>query len=126
MAAKSEADKFLQPAMKSNTTIQTAYLVRNDRTGEYFLHVAFKIECLPKYKPVAHLGIDKGILFTAAYAVVNAEDGHVITLGHFDDELRSLQIKHGKEREYLARNGKRITRRHYNFIMRREIARGKQ
>ena len=104
--------RFLEPAMQSDTTIQTAYLVRNDDTDEYFLHVAFKMKCLPQYEPQAYLGIDKGILFTAAYAVVDL-DGGLIELGHIDDQLRELQIKHGREREHLARNGKKVTRRYY-------------
>jgi len=108
-----QEDKFLQPAMQDHATAQTAYLVRDDRSDEYFLHVAFRIECAAQYEPVTWLGIDKGILFTAAYAVVSADDGRVVTLGHFDDELRALQIKHGKERERLARNGKKVMRRHY-------------
>jgi len=103
--------RFLQPAMNGQAVVKSAFLVL-DRTGDYFLHVSFAFDCPDRYAPKAYLGIDKGILFTAAYAIVD-KSGGVVEMGHIDDELRSLQIKHGKERERLARNGKKITRRHY-------------
>jgi len=107
-----QSAKFLDAARNGSAKVKTAYLVRNDRTGEYFMHIAFEFECKEKYQPLAHLGVDKGILFTAAYGLVDAK-GVVIEYGHFTDELRALQIKHGIERERLAKNGKRVTKRHY-------------
>jgi len=104
--------RFLEPAMRGQSSVKSAYLIRNDERHEYFLHVSFAIECAPRYEPQAWLGVDKGILFTAAYGIVDLK-GRVQTLGHFDDDLRKLQIKHGKERERLSRQGKPITWRHY-------------
>jgi putative transposase len=103
-------DKFLNPALEGRASVKTAFLVKRD--DEYFLHVAFEIPCQEGYEPAAYLGIDKGILFTAAYALVGA-DGSVIDMGHFTDELRALQQKHGKQREHMARNGQQITKTHY-------------
>jgi putative transposase len=105
-----QGDKFLNPALEGNARVKTAFLVKRD--DEYFLHVAFEIPCQPVYEPAAYLGIDKGILFTAAYAVVDTV-GAVLSMGHFEDELRALQQKHGKQREELARNGQQITKTHY-------------
>jgi len=107
-----QESKFLTPCIENNVRIASGLLVRDDERKEYFVVVSFALQCEERYDPEAYLGIDKGILFTAAYALVN-EEGALIELGHFDDELRSLQIKHGRERERRARNGKRVTWRHY-------------
>lgn len=104
--------KFLSPSRLGQASIKSAFLARNDESGEYFLHVSFSFPCPEDYKPTAYLGIDKGILFTAAYALIDS-DGRVIKVDHIADELRSLQIKHGRERERTARSGKKVTKRHY-------------
>jgi len=104
--------KFLTPAQMGQASIKSAFLVKDEREGAYYLNVSFAFERPGQYRPQAYLGIDKGILFTAAYAVVGVE-GKVLDLGHFDDDLRELQIKHGRERERRARNGKIVTKRHY-------------
>lgn len=104
--------KFLDPSKGENVSVKTAFLVKDERSDDYYLHVAFEFDCPERYEPEAYLGIDKGILFTAAYALVD-DAGAVMASGHFDDDLRALQIKHGQERERLAKSGKRVTWRHY-------------
>jgi len=105
-----QEEKFLDPARGHMIGVKTAYLVKGD--GEYFLHVAFEFPCVAKYEPQTYLGVDRGILFSAAYALVDGE-GAVLEMGHYDDELRALQIKHGQEREVKARNGQMVTRLDY-------------
>ncbi len=105
-----QVEKFLKPAMDAGGRVKTAHLVRDN--GDYFLHVAFAFACPAAYKPQAFLGVDMGILFSAAYSLVDSK-GALIELGHFDDALRSLQIKHGRDRERKQRNGKVVTKRHY-------------
>lgn len=107
-----QENRFLQPAMAGGASIQSAFLVKDEDADEYYLHVSFALQCKGKYSPRTYLGVDRGILFTAAYGLVDAS-GDVLEIGHFNDKLRELQIKHGKERERLARNGRRITKRHY-------------
>lgn len=102
--------RFLEPALQGHASVQSALLVKDG--DEYYLHVTFALECEEKYIPRAYLGIDSGILFTAAYGLVDA-GGNVLEIGHLEDELRELQIKHGKEREQLAKNGRTITKHHY-------------
>ena len=102
--------KFLDPAYEGNVKVKTAKLMLQD--GDFYLVVSFEFPVAEKYKPETYLGIDKGILFTAAYALVDKQ-GAVVELGHFEDQLRELQIKHGQEREVKARNGKLVTRRDY-------------
>jgi putative transposase len=105
-----QEQRFLQPAISGKASIQSAFLVKDN--DEYYLHTTFALACKGQYSPQAYLGVDRGILFTAAYALVDTR-GKVIKADLLEDELRELQIKHGKERERLAKNGKRITRRHY-------------
>lgn len=102
--------RFLQPAMSGQASIQSAFLVRFG--GEYYLHVTFALQCKGRYSAKSYLGVDRGILFTAAYGLVDANGG-VLRIGHLDDKLRELQIKHGQERERLQKDGKRVTWRHH-------------
>lgn len=103
--------KFLEPAANRQTRVKTAKLTLED--DEYFLHVAFEFQTPEPYTPKAYLGVDMGIIHTAAYAVVD-QVGAVIKVAHFSDALRALQIKHGHAREVKARNGRQITRHDYH------------
>jgi len=105
-----QAEKFLLPAMGAGGRVKTAFLCCDN--GDYFLHVSFAFDCPAPYSPKTYLGIDRGILFTAAYGLVD-DEGVLIELGHLNDELRALQIKHGREREGKQHNGKVVTKRHY-------------
>ena len=102
--------KFLDPANSGAIKIKTAYLVKGD--DDYFLHVAFEFPCAKQYKPKTYLGIDRGVLFNAAFGLVD-DKGRVLEMGRYEDELRALQIQHGKEREVKARNGQMVTKRDY-------------
>lgn len=105
-----QEEKFVAACEKGRGHIKTAILIKKD--NDYFLHVSFELETEVAYEPVAYLGIDKGILITAAYALVD-QHGQAVMSGHLDDQLRTLQIKHGREREKRARDGKPVTKRHY-------------
>jgi len=100
--------KFLQPSWEGKASVQSAFLVKRDEA--YFLHVSFEIPCPPAYAPVAWVGVDKGILITAAYAVVDGR-GDVMEIGHVDDELRQFQIENGKLRRRKAQRGGRVDAR---------------
>lgn len=103
-------DKFIDASRQGRARVKSATLVKEE--DDYYLHVAFEFETQPAYEPKAYLGIDKGILFSAAYSVVDLE-GRVLEMGHLDDDLRALQIKHGQERERRQRNGQVVTKRHF-------------
>ncbi|MBD3408395.1 MAG: transposase [Candidatus Lokiarchaeota archaeon] len=102
--------KFIEPAQNGEAKIKSAKLTLEE--GEFYLHVAFEFECEERYKPRAYLGIDSGILITAAYALVDSK-GKVLDLGHYNDKLRELQIKHSRIRERKGRHGQRVTWRDY-------------
>jgi len=102
--------KFLDPSYNGHVSIKTAKLMLQD--GEFYLAVSFEFPTVEKYKPETYLGVDKGILFTAAYALVDKQ-GAMLEMGHLEDQLRDLQQKHGQEREVKARNGEVVTRRDY-------------
>ena len=112
-------DKFVNVSHKGQARVKSATLVKE--ADDYYLHVAFEFETVPAYEPQAYLGIDKGILFSAAYALIDRE-GRVLEMGHLDDDLRALQIKHGQEREDKQRRGRIATARdwkakHYESVL---------
>lgn len=102
--------KFLEPAYTGQARIKTACLLQDG--DDFYLAVAFEFVEPKPYAVQAYLGIDRGILFNAAYAIVDGA-GALMEMGHLEDDLRALQIKHGQERECKARNGKIITKRDY-------------
>lgn len=99
-------DKFLLPTIGGQTDIKSAKLLR--KGGEYFLHVSFEFECPEPYEPEAYLGVDKGVLYTVAYGVVDL-DGCIIDMGHEDDGLRSLQIEARRTLAEKQRQGRKVT-----------------
>jgi len=104
--------KFLEEAKRGRARVKSAYLIRDDNLGEYFLHISFEFPCPVPYVPETHLGIDKGILVTAAYGLIDSE-GRILEMGHLIDDLRSLQQQHGHIREYLSKKGQKVTKTHY-------------
>jgi hypothetical protein len=72
-------------------TPRAAHLCRRD--GEYYLHVSFefKVEVMDRGEEQAYLGIDRGVLKQAAYALVSL-DGSVLLVGSLGRDTRPLQI----------------------------------
>jgi len=107
-------ENFLLPTIAGKASIQSAKLMRRENGGahDYFLHVSFAFDCPDLYKPEAYLGIDKGVLYTMAYGVVDLE-GNVIEMGHYDDGLRSLQIATRRRIQKRQQQGQRVTIRDY-------------
>jgi hypothetical protein len=95
------------------------------REGEYFLHVSFefKVEVMERGEQQAYLGIDRGIIEQAAFALVGL-DGRVLQTGALGQEVRVLQVALGKYREEEAKAGRRVSRkdwqkRHQDEILHR-------
>jgi len=102
--------KFLDVATSDFGNVKTAFLVRNDRTGEYFLHIAFEFTCPDEYEPEAYLGVDRGVFFTMAYAVVDSQ-GDILVMDHEEDGFRDSAIAAGKRVQKRQRAGQKVTMR---------------
>ena len=102
--------RFLLPVMEQVASIQSAYLVRN--CTDYYLHVSFAFDCPEKYEHETYLGIDRGVFFSMAYAVVK-KDGTIVTMEHSDDPFREIRIRAGKRVQEKQKRGLRITRKDY-------------
>lgn len=111
-------DKFIEPAMNTQAKVRTAYLVR--KNDNYFLHVAFELSCPDEYKPEAYLGIDRGVFFSMAYAVVDT-DGEVILMDHEEDGFRDECIEAGKRVQEMQQAGIKPTIRDYRTQEREAI-----
>lgn len=105
-----QALKFLEPNVQGKAQTKSAFLVK--RGDEYFLHIAFEFPCPPVYEPETWLGIDKGILITTAYAVIDLA-GTLCESGLLDEDLRQFLIENGRLRKATAQRGKRVGVRHY-------------
>ena len=89
-----------------------ARLARRD--GEYYLHVSFEfqVEAIARGEQECYLGIDRGILKQAAYALVSL-DGTILHKGSLGRELRTLQVALGRRRQARQRCGRRIGAKHW-------------
>ncbi|MBA3530508.1 MAG: IS200/IS605 family element transposase accessory protein TnpB [Ardenticatenales bacterium] len=114
--------KFLQPILQGQASIKSAQLIRKGLAGkrEYFLNVAFEFDCPKPYEPESYLGIDRGILYTVAYAVVDKR-GAILLKEHQEDGLRALQIAAGKYIRGRQRRGKPVNVTHYRGKQREEV-----
>jgi len=93
-------------------TPRCAHLCR--REGEYFLHVAFEfpVEVMEASEAQCLLGIDRGIVKQAAYALTDLE-GKVLRVGSLGREQRELQIVLGRYRQAAQKAGRRVTAREW-------------
>lgn len=115
-------ERFILPVMAGDASIRSGKLVRkeNDRKHEYFLHVSFEFECPEPYEPQAFLGIDKGILFSMAYGIVDL-DGNIVEMGHEEDGLRNLQLATGIHIRKRQKRGQKVTVGHFKTRQRNAI-----
>jgi len=111
-------EKFIKPAMEGRAKVKTAYLVRKD--GEYYLHVAFEFPCEPEYEPEAYLGIDRGVFFSMAYAVVDA-GGAIVLMDHEEDGFRDSCVRTSKHVQEMQHKGQVPTVKDYSVKQREAI-----
>ncbi len=102
--------RFIKPTLEKKANIKAAKLVKEN--GDYFLHVSFGFEVPKVYKPAAYLGIDRGVLFSMAYGLVD-ENGSIIEMGHKDDPFREIRIRAAKRVQQRQKRGLRITKKDY-------------
>lgn len=102
--------KFLEVAQNGYASVKTAYLVKSN--NEYFLHIAFEFECAERYEPESYLGIDRGVFFSMAYAIVDKE-GKIIKMVAKDDGFRGHVISSSKRVAHKQAQGKKVTAADY-------------
>jgi len=108
-------ERFLDPIINGDGAIKECHLVRRDgKKGdhEYFVHYAIDVPEPEPYTPETYLGVDVGILYTMAYAIV-APDGGVIKMVERDDGYAEQARRFGKRVQERQRRGKRVTMRSY-------------
>jgi len=106
--------RFLQMAMNDQASIQSAKLLRkeNGKGFEYFINISFAFEVPKKYTPKTFLGIDRGVFFSMAYAIVDNK-GQILKMDHKADGFRHERIAAGKRVQRRQADGKAITSRDY-------------
>ncbi|MFB3883066.1 MAG: zinc ribbon domain-containing protein [Armatimonadota bacterium] len=84
-----------------------ARLCRRDR--EYYIHVSFEfeIEAMARGEEQCYLGIDRGVIKQAAYALVGL-DGKLVHTGALGRETRQLQVALGRYRQAAQKAGRRM------------------
>lgn len=102
--------RFIVPLMAHQASVQSAKLIRKD--NEYFLHTSFAFNCPELYEPETYIGIDRGVFYSMAYGLVDAE-GSIIDMGHKEDGFRYERIAAGKRVQTKQARGKKATVRDY-------------
>ena len=79
------------------------------RDGQYYLHVSFEfeIEAMARGEEQCYLGIDRGVIKQAAYALVGL-DGKSVRTGALGRETRQLQVALGRYRQAAQKAGRRM------------------
>ncbi len=106
--------RFLSAAMAGEASIQSAKLIRKEtKQGfEYFINVSFGFEVPDPYTPQSYLGIDRGVFFSMAYAIVD-QDGTILEMNHEADGFRHERIAAGKRVQRKQSKGKPVTVKDY-------------
>lgn len=102
--------KFFNSVLQRQATIQAGKLVKEN--GDYFLHVSFAFDCPEPYEPETYLGIDRGVFYTMAYAIVD-RGGVVNLMDHVKDGFRDERLQAGQKIQDKQRRGKQITVKDY-------------
>lgn len=96
-------DKFIKGTIAGHCTPKVSKLIILD--GEYYLHTSFAFDCAEPYEPESYLGIDRGVFFSMAYAVVDTK-GKIILMDHKEDGFRHDRIQAGKAVQRKQRKGR--------------------
>lgn len=83
-----------------------------EQEGEFYALLQFQLPDPELVETETFLGIDRGLLKQACYAVVNGH-GKMVQVGSLGREYRNLQVHLGQERERKQRNGQTVNFRHY-------------
>ena len=102
--------RFIGPLMAQQASVQSAKLIKEK--DEYFLHVSFAFACPDPYEPETYIGIDRGVFYSMAYGLVDAEGG-IIDMGHKEDGFRHDRIAAGKRVQVRQARGRKATVRDY-------------
>lgn len=114
---------FILPVLCGEAAIKAAKLIRKnspDGKHEYFLSVSFEFACPEPYEVQSYLGIDRGILYTMAHAVVD-KAGAIILKGHQEDGIRSLQLIAGKRIQSKQQKGRAVNALDYRRKQQEEM-----
>ena len=106
--------RFLKVAIAGGASIQSARLIRKEtkKDFEYFINVSFGFEVPDKYIPKSYLGIDRGVFFSMAYAIVD-KSGTILKMDHQADGFRHERIAAGKRVQNRQAKGKPVTVKDY-------------
>lgn len=103
--------KFIKPTMEGQADIKTAKLVRSP-DGEYFIHISFDVDIPAPYTPQAYLGVNRGIIHSVGYGIIDLE-GRIIETGHSDDPFMEFQNRARKRVQNRQKRAARITKKDY-------------
>lgn len=101
---------FVRLALAGQAKFVSGKLVRSN--GDYFFHVSLKVDCDDPYEPQAYLGVDRGVFFTTAWAVVD-KVGNILESHYEKDGFRDARIKAGKVVQRRQMKGQVVSVKHY-------------
>lgn len=106
--------RFLEVAMDGKASIQSAKLIRKEaRNGfEYFINISFGFDVPDPFIPQSYLGIDRGVFFSMAYAIVD-KVGAILEMDHRADGFRHERIAAGKRVQRQQAKGRAVTVKDY-------------
>lgn len=103
-------EKFIKPVMDGHAFIKSGRLIKHE--DDYFFHVSIGFDVPDVYEPETYLGIDRGVLHSVAYGLID-KNGAIIEMGHSDDPIREIRNRAGRRIQDKQRRGRGISRKDY-------------
>lgn len=102
--------RFIKPTLDGLSSIKEGHLVK--KGNDYFVNLSFVFNDVETYPIKSYLGIDRGIIFTMAYSIVDLE-GKVLYRHSEKDGYRDEQIKLGITRQKRQKKGLKTNFKHF-------------
>lgn len=103
-------DRFIQSTIAGKCSPKVSKLVSDN--GDYFLHTSFAFDCPEPYEPESYLGIDRGVFYSMAYAIVDTR-GQIVLMNHKEDGFRHDRIEAGKAVQKKQQKGRFVSIKDY-------------
>lgn len=103
-------EKFIRPVLAGEAKVKAGKLTKEG--DDFYIHVSFEMPEVEAYEPKAYLGVNRGIINTAGWGVIDLK-GNIIATGHsgdpfFEIKQRAMKRVQGKQKRFA-----KITQRDY-------------
>lgn len=105
-----QLEKFLRPCLEGGVVAKAAKLAKEG--DDFYLHVSFQFDKPKEYKPETYMGIDRGMIYSLAYGIVDKK-GAIIETGYGADPFQKIKERAARRVAEQQKKSRRITKKDY-------------